>query len=125
MNGCSDPLTEAELAQALQGLAAKKAIPPHAASMQLWKIGADIVIPAVANICQQFWQDITAFPDKPSELRPISLTEAGGKIFAKALNNRIRPLVSEAAATWPQFAYLQGRSIDHAIARAVAHCSRL
>ena len=111
--------------------------------MQLWKIGADVVIPALANICQQFWQDITTFPvlwadswlvwlpkpgksaNKPSELRPISLTEAGGKVFAKALNNRIRPLVSEAATTWPQFAYLQGRSIDHAIARAVAHCSRV
>ena len=54
MDGSSDPLTEAELAKALQGLAAKKAVPPHAASMQLWKIGADVVIPALANICQQF-----------------------------------------------------------------------
>ena len=63
--------------------------------------------------------------NKPSDLRPISLTEAGGKVFAKALNNRIRPLVSEAAATWPQYAYLQSRSIDRAVARVVAHCSRV
>ena len=110
--------------------------------MQLLKLGAGLVVPALAKICQPFWSDLPTFPvlwadswlvwlpkpgkpaNKPSDLRPISLTEAGGKIFAKALNNRLRPLVSEAAATWPQFAYPQGRSIDHAIARVVAHCSR-
>ena len=143
MDGESQPLTQGELTKALKGLSAKKAVPPHAASMQLWKIGADVVRPALAEICQQFWRDVRNFPvlwadswlvwipkpgkpaNKPSELRPISLTEAGGKVFAKALNNRLRPLVSEAAEAWRQFAYLPGRSIDHAIPRVVAHRSRV
>ena len=143
MTGASQPFTETELAAALQGLASRKAVPSHAASVQSWKIGAATVVPALASICERIWSGEEPIPrlwsdswlvwlpkpgkpaNKPSELRPISLTEAGGKVFAKAINNRIRPLVSEAAALWPQFAYLSGRSIDHAIARVVAHCSRV
>ena len=38
MDGCSNPLTEDELAKALKGLATKKVVPPQAASLQLWKL---------------------------------------------------------------------------------------
>ena len=60
--------------------------------------------------------------DRPENLRPISLTEAGGRIVVKALATHLRPLFTEATRQWPQYAYTPGRRIDHAIARAMSRC---
>ena len=64
-------------------------------------------------------------PDQPENLRPISLTEGGGRIVVKALAMRLRPFFAEATRLWPQYAYTPGRSIEHAIARALHHCAQV
>ncbi|CAE7466615.1 unnamed protein product [Symbiodinium sp. CCMP2592] len=38
---------------------------------------------------------------------------------------RLRPIFAEATKLWPQYAYTTGRSIDHAIIRALHHCSQV
>ncbi len=137
------PLTETELRVALKGLSSKKAVPRHTAAMLAWKLGADIVLPRLARICEGIWRQPSLFPtlwadswlvwlpkpgkpaSRPCDMRPISLTEAGGKLVAKAIANRIRPCVQAAAALWPQFAYVPGRCIDHAIARVIGHCDQV
>ena len=58
-------------------------------------------------------------------LRPISLTEGGGRIVVKALTMRLRPFFAEATRLWPQYAYTPGRSIEQAIARALHHCAQV
>ena len=58
----------------------------------------------------------------PAEQRPISLTDFGGKAVTKAFTSQLQPTLREALAPWPQFAYLGGRCIEHAIARVTAHC---
>ena len=62
-------------------------------------------------------------PDQPENLRRISLTEGGGRIVVKALT--MRPFFAEATRLWPQYAYNPGRSIEHAVARALHHCAQV
>ncbi|CAE7635287.1 yfiL [Symbiodinium sp. CCMP2592] len=38
---------------------------------------------------------------------------------------RLRPIFAEATKLWPRYAYTTGRSIDHAIIRALYHCSQV
>ena len=64
-------------------------------------------------------------PDQPENLLPISLTEGGGRIVVKALTLQLRPSLTEATRSWPQYAYMPGRSIEHAIIRALHHCRRV
>ena len=130
-------------AEALSLLPARKATPPHLAQLSLWHLGKDVLLPHLAALCHQLWQSPHAFhqlwadawiawlakpgkaPDQPENLRPISLTEGGGRIVVKALTLQLRPSLTEATQSWPQYAYVPGRSIEHAIIRALHHCDRV
>ncbi|OLP75428.1 LINE-1 retrotransposable element ORF2 protein [Symbiodinium microadriaticum] len=119
------------------------ATPPHLAQLHLWHLGKEILLPHLATLCQQLWQSPLDFhqfwadawiawlakpgkaPDQPENLRPISLTEGGGRIVVKALTLQLRPSLTEATRSWPQYAYVPGRSIEHAIIRALHHCDRV
>ena len=137
------PLEVPHLAEALSLLPARKATPPHLAQLSLWHLGKDVLLPHLAVLCRQLWQSPHAFhqlwadawiawlakpgkaPDQPENLRPISLTEGGGRIVVKALTLQLRPSLTEATQSWPQYAYVPGRSIEHAIIRALHHCDRV
>ena len=95
---------------------------------------ADILAPALATYtCQatrvpQLWKDawITLVPKilrplEPKNLRPIGLTEAGGRAIARILQGRLRPYVNQYLQSIPQFAYLTQRSTSHAILRVQSH----
>ena len=45
--------------------------------------------------------------------------------MVKALTMRLRPTFAAASRLWPQYAYTPGRSIEHAIARALHHCAQV
>ena len=45
--------------------------------------------------------------------------------MVKALTHRLRPSLTEATHCWPQYAYIPGRSIEHAIVRALYHCDQV
>ncbi|OLP94586.1 putative tRNA 2'-phosphotransferase [Symbiodinium microadriaticum] len=131
------------LTEALSLLPARKATPSHLAQLSLWHLGKDVLLPHLAVLCDQLWQSPHAFhqlwadawiawlakpgkaPDQPENLRPISLTEGGGRIVVKALTLQLRPSLTEATQSWPQYAYVPGRSIEHAIIRALHHCDRV
>ena len=137
------PLGVPHLDEALSLLPASKATPPHLAQLHLWHLGKDVHLPHLATLCQQLWQSPHDFhqlwadawiawlakpgkaPDQPENLRPISLTEGGGRIVVKALTLQLRPSLTEATQSWPQYAYVPGRSIEHAIIRALHHCDRV
>ena len=137
------PLGVPHLAEALSLLPARKATPPHLAQLHLWHLGKDVLLPHLATLCQQLWQSPHDFhqlwadawiawlakpgkaPDQPENLQPISLTEGGGRIVVKALTLQLRPSLTEATQSWPQYAYVPGRSIEHAIIRALCHCDRV
>ena len=137
------PLGVPHLAEALSLLPARKATPPHLAQLHLWHLGKEVLLPHLAALCQQLWQSPHDFhqlwadawiawlakpgkaPDQPENLRPISLTEGGGRIVVKALTLQLRPSLTEATQSWPQYAYVPGRSIEHAIIRALHHCDRV
>ena len=137
------PLGVPHLAEAQPMLPARKATPPHLAQLHLWHLGKDVLLPHLATLCQQLWQSPHDFhqlwadawiawlakpgkaPDQPENLRPISLTEGGGRIVVKALTLQLRSSLTEATQSWPQYAYVPGRSIEHAIIRALHHCDRV
>ena len=127
------PIEVPRLDEALSLLPVRKATPPHLAQLHLWHLGKDVLLPHLATLCQQLWQSPQNFhqlwadawiawlakpskaPDQPENLRPISLTEGGGRIVVKALTLQLRPSLAEAMRSWPQYAYVPGRSIEHAI----------
>ena len=139
----SGPLEVPHLTEALSLLPARKATPPHLAQLHLWHLGKEVLLPHLATLCQQLWRSPHWFhqlwadawiawlakpckaPDQPENLRPISLTEGGGRIVVKALTLQLRPSLTEATRSWPQYAYVPGRSIEHAIVRALHHCRRV
>ncbi|CAE7331253.1 Pol, partial [Symbiodinium necroappetens] len=137
------PLEVPHLTEALSLLPARKATPPHLAQLHLWHLGKEALLPHLATLCKRLWRSPHQFhqlwadawiawlakpgkaPDQPENLRPISLTEGGGRIVVKALTLHLRPSLTEATWSWPQYAYVPGRSIEHAIVRALHHCSRV
>ena len=139
----SGPIAVPHLMEALSLLPARKATPPHLAQLHLWHLGKDVLLPHLATLCHRLWQSPHEFhqlwadawiawlakpgkaPDQPENLRPISLTESGGRIVVKALTLQLHPSLTEATRSWPQYAYVPGRSIEHAIIRALHHCHRV
>ena len=137
------PLGVPHLTEALSLLPARKATPPHLVQLHLWHLGKEVLLPHLATFCRLLWQSPCQFPqlwadawiawlakpgkapDQPENLRPISLTEGGGRIVVKALTLHLRPSLVEATRSWPQYAYVPGRSIEHAIVRALHHCRRV
>ena len=127
-----------EVYQALFRLPAHKATPTGKASTSLWRSCADILAPVLAQYTcaarqvPQLWRDawLTLVPKiprplEPKNLRPIGLTEAGGRAIARILQERLRPHINQYLHSIPQFAYLAKRSTSHAILRVQSHCRQV
>ena len=134
----------ADFQNALADLPSGKALPPNELPALLWKLGARSLackllpelnhwlshmhLPPpsdwnIADIC------LIQKPGKPvagpESLRPISLLHPVSKALATIINHRITPRLQHLAAALPQFSYLGGRSVQDALDRAMAHCTRV
>ena len=131
-------VTHEEVLGALQKLPIHKAAPLGKASTSLWRSCADILAPVLAECTRsarqvpQLWKDawITLVPKiprplEPRNLRPIGLTDVGGRAIARILQTRLKPHITRYLHSIPQFAYLAHRSTSHAILRAQSHCRRV
>ena len=63
-------------------------------------------------------------PTCPGNLRPISVLPAVSKILARIAAQRIRPLLEQALASQPQYAYLIARRTTDALDRVYDHCEQ-
>ena len=93
-----------EVYQALLRLPAHKVTPTGKASTSLWRSCADILAPVLAQYTCAAHQ-VPRVSHEPKNLRPIGLTEAGGRAIARILQERLRPH-SQYLHSIPQFAYL-------------------
>ncbi|CAE7215822.1 Pol, partial [Symbiodinium sp. CCMP2456] len=131
-------VTHEEVLAAIQRLPIHKAAPLGMASTSLWRSCADLLAPVLAtcttnaSTVPQLWRDawITLVPKiprplEPRNLRPIGLTDVGGRAIARILQTRLKPHISSYLNSIPQFAYLAHRSTSHAILRAQSHCRRV
>ncbi|CAE7948731.1 unnamed protein product [Symbiodinium sp. KB8] len=137
-------LTYAEFQSAIQGLSGNKALPPAVTPAALWILAADTLamklLPQVNHWLRHMhlappddWHiaDICLLPKTnkpvagPETLRPISLLHPVAKALAVVINGRIRPQLQALVQELPQFSYLEGRSVQDALDRAMAHCSHV
>ena len=113
-----------EVYQALFRLPAHKATPTGKASTSLWRSCADILAPVLAQYTCAAHQ-VPRVSHEPKNLRPIGLTEAGGRAIARILQERLRPHINQYLHSIPQFAYLAKRSTSRAILRVQSHCRQV
>ena len=137
-------ITTAEFQCALQGLPGNKALPPSVSPAALWTLAADTLaaklLPQVNHWLRHMhlpppddWHiaDICLLPKPnkpvagPETLRPISLLHPVAKALAVVINARLRPQLQTLVQELPQFSYLEGRSVQDALDRAMAHCSHV
>ena len=137
-------ITTAEFQCALQGLPGNKALPPSVSPAALWTLAADTLaaklLPQVNHWLRHMhlpppddWRiaDICLLPKPnkpvagPETLRPISLLHPVAKALAVVINDRLRPQLQTLVQELPQFSYLEGRSVQDALDRAMAHCSHV
>ena len=58
----------------------------------------------------------------PKDLRPIGIQDPASKLIAKALRDQLAPQTADLLQRVPQYAYCEGKGIDQAIQRVIAHC---
>ncbi|CAE7240104.1 Pol [Symbiodinium necroappetens] len=133
-----------EFQASLATLPPGKALPPHEAPSLLWRLASDTLsgrlLPAVNHWLAHMhlpppseWHiaDICLLPKPhkpvagPETLRPISLLHPVAKALATIINGRIKPHLLQLVDGLPQFSYLEGRSVQDALDRAMAHCTRV
>ena len=61
----------------------------------------------------------------PASLRPISLLLLYAEVLAQLVARRIEPILTAAAQTLGQFAYLPSRQAADALDRALVHCAEV
>ena len=137
-------VTSTQIQHALRKLPIRKAAPPTAAPSALWKNSAnelaDLFHGPIASMWEsgrtgsapQIWKDASmVWMPKPNKdcsllanLRPIGLVHPMGKSVCVLLRSKLRPLLTQALTTRPQFAYAKGRSTLDALLRAHGHLTQ-
>ena len=141
---CSLEFSEEEVRSAIRRFSPSKALPSKSAPSVLWKATID---PCSGQLRTQFDQllqpgeislpsswaiaELALLP-KPgkalktaADVRPIALLHPCAKILAAMVAERLRPWALQYISDIPQFAYVAGRSLQHALERVVAHCVRV
>ena len=135
-------ITTADIQHRLSRLKTGKAVPCLAAPGSVWKCCSATLAPLleaawtmhtmvpVPNI-PAVWKDceLVLLPKKeevgarlPKSLRPLGLQEVSGKLFAGCLRDELFRQVQPALFSYPQYAFMKGRSVHDAISRVVARC---
>ena len=108
-----------------------KAAAPLAAQCMLEKLRAGLTLGTIHLEVDWHKIQVALIPKlnkpltTPDALRPISLLPAFAKVLAQQLALTIRGNVEAAAATTPQYAYLQQRQTADALDRAFNHCRQV
>ena len=133
-----------EILSAMKRMAPSKARPSDSAPTALWKWMARPISHALRIQFEHFLQEghlelpsrwnvseLVLLP-KPgkyirsaADLRPISLLPPEMKILSSIIAERIRPQVLAYLSTIPQFAYLEGRTLQQALTRVISHCAEV
>ena len=113
--------------KATQKFSPSKALPSQSAPAILWK--ATILQPGIVEFPAAWTIAEVALLPKPgkalktaADVRPIALLHPCAKIVASMDAERLRPWALIYMSDIPQFAYVAGRSLQHALERVVAHC---
>ena len=129
--------SQADLLRNLKQTPLRKAAPPNAVPAVAWKLAGEegclalnIILQELHHEIPQPWKDAwlamipkVACPRVPRDLRPIGLQDIGGKCVMGALRDAILPFTLKYADSWPQYAYLWGRSTKQPICKAFEHCA--
>ena len=130
-----------ELELSLKRLGPGKAVPVGSAPSSAWRYCRSLLSGPLADAFQEGtmagypsrWADcsLTLIPKpnktnkRPESLRPLGIQDAAGKAVSRVLKQKLFPQIRAALESYPQFAYLEGRSTSDAIQRVVAHCDRI
>ena len=136
-------LEEADVRQALHQIPARKAVLPGTLPAAFWKACADqLAAPLTAKVnlewsapqveVQQSWAkaDVALLPKgkkhikSPLDLRPIGLQHQHpiGKTMMKVLTSKAKDRVAFLVKSWPQTAYVPGRSTATPLKVVFSHC---
>ena len=140
----TDPeFTPQEVIKAIQALKPRKAVPDASVMAEVWQLSpgafADFFLqqfcgcrystsslPSAMTDCSL---SLLPKPGKPSrrpqDLRPLGLQDPSSKLLANLVKGRLMEIVKPFLMSKPQFAYVEGRSIDQAIHRVFRRCSRI
>ena len=131
-------VTATEVMSALQRMGSLKAVPAHCAPGILWKACAPQLAHWLDLVLLQTWQEQVrisrewmdvwlcllpkrpSHPKSPGDLHPIGLLDPLGKSVLLAIKLRVHPKVTACLHEYPQFAFMAGRSTQHALSGATA-----
>lgn len=138
------PFSESDLVQAVRRMKGMKSMAPHKSPGFSLNSTAQVIASHLMPLLQKWWnmtpphipqewRDGWLFllpkpskkPDKPNNLRPPALQEGLGKAVLSIVSMQARQQAMPKIAPFPQFAYMQGRGCEDAIARAVQHCNQV
>ncbi|CAE7840736.1 Pol [Symbiodinium sp. CCMP2592] len=133
-----------EIDNALCRLQPGKAMPSCNAPAALWKrFRQDLVpllqrqfawhlrpgvsnLPEAWTLCELVLLPKPGKPLKsPAHLRPISLLAPEAKILASIVAQRLKEPAKAYLASLPQFAYVEGRTLQQALERVLGHCAQV
>ncbi|CAE6973150.1 Pol [Symbiodinium sp. CCMP2592] len=133
-----------EIDSALCRLQPGKAMPSCNAPAALWKrFRQDLVpllqrqfawhlrpgvsnLPEAWTLCELVLLPKPGKPLKsPAHLRPISLLAPEAKILASIVAQRLKEPAKAYLASLPQFAYVEGRTLQQALERVLGHCAQV
>ena len=130
-----------DLYQAITQLKPRKAVPANSAPPEVWKACPELFAQCLAA---DYAAGVSERPSKhssvithcslallpkphntsrlPKDLRPLGIQDPASKLIARVLRDRLCPQVQHLLHQAPQYAYIEGKSIDSAIIRVVRHC---
>ena len=143
-SSCADPqFTRQEVLSALQELKRRKAVPATSVMAEIWQLtpeaftsyflqvfgthrDANSRLPSDMTDCALSLLPKPGKPTRrPQDLRPLGLQDPSSKLLATMIKGRLMEIVRPYLMSKPQFAYVEGRSIDQAVSRVFRRCSRI
>ena len=128
------------LQTAIQSLKPRKSVPLGSIWPEVWKACASpfatclagayrasvsanpSTLPAEITDCSSALIPKPGKSTLPKDLRPIGIQDPASKLIAQALRAQLSPQTADLLQRVPQYAYCEGKGIDQAIQRVIAHC---
>ena len=135
--------TRQEVLSAIQELKSRKAVPDTSVMAEIWQLtpeaftsyflqvfgthrDANSRLPSDMTDCALSLLPKPGKPTRrPQDLRPLGLQDPSSKLLATMIKGRLMEIVRPYLMSKPQFAYVEGRSIDQAVSRVFRRCSRV